>query len=90
MLGRLLKALFFFYRAYVSPFFHQATRLITGPGLGCRFEPTCSAYADQAFQTHGFITGAYLTLKRLARCHPFAQAGYDPVPEARSLRCQKE
>ena len=60
----------------------QAYRLLLSPWLGsaCRFEPTCSAYALQALQTHGAAAGSYLTLRRLARCHPLCQGGHDPVP----------
>ena len=47
----------------------------------CRFTPTCSAYAKEAFQTHGFIKGGWLTLCRLLRCRPGGKWGYDPVPK---------
>jgi putative membrane protein insertion efficiency factor len=58
-------------------------RLFLSPWLGsaCRFEPSCSAYSLQALQTHGAALGSYLTLRRLARCHPFCEGGHDPVPE---------
>ena len=61
----------------------QAYRLLLSPWLGsnCRFEPTCSAYALQALQQHGAAAGSCLTLRRLARCHPFCQGGHDPVPQ---------
>jgi len=49
-------------------------------GRMCRFEPTCSAYADEALRVHGFWRGGWLTLKRLSRCHPWGGSGYDPVP----------
>ena len=57
-------------------------RLILSPWLGsaCRFEPTCSAYSLQALQQHGAAAGAWLTLGRLARCHPWCDGGVDPVP----------
>ena len=63
--------------------FVKAYRLLLSPWLGsaCRFEPTCSAYSLQALQEHGAATGSYLTLRRLARCHPGCEGGYDPVPE---------
>jgi len=46
----------------------------------CRFIPTCSQYAIEAYQKHGFWKGTWLTLKRLSKCHPFHEGGYDPVP----------
>lgn len=57
-------------------------RLLLSPWLGsaCRFEPTCSAYSLQALQVHGAAVGGYLTLARLARCHPWCSGGHDPVP----------
>jgi len=50
----------------------------------CRFAPTCSEYARQAVDDHGFIRGGWLTLARLARCHPFHPGGFDPPPPRRS------
>lgn len=57
-------------------------RLLLSPWLGsaCRFEPTCSRYALEALELHGAATGSYLTLRRLARCHPWCAGGHDPVP----------
>ncbi len=48
----------------------------------CRFVPTCSQYAIEAVERHGVIRGGLLAAARLLRCHPFARAGYDPVPPA--------
>ena len=61
----------------------KAYRLLLSPWLGsaCRFEPTCSGYALDALQQHGAAAGSYLTVKRLARCHPWCAGGSDPVPE---------
>ncbi len=65
----------------------KAYRLFLSPWLGsaCRFEPTCSIYSIQALETHGAAKGSYLTLKRLARCHPWCEGGIDSVPEHFSL-----
>jgi uncharacterized protein len=58
-------------------------RLLLRPWLGnrCRFEPTCSAYAIGALQRHGALAGSYLAAARIARCHPWCAAGFDPVPD---------
>ena len=49
----------------------------------CRFAPTCSEYAAQAIAQHGVVCGMGLTIRRLARCHPFHPGGFDPPPIAR-------
>lgn len=66
----------------------RAYRFLLSPWLGrqCRFEPTCSAYALEALETHGALRGSGLTLARLARCHPFCAGGHDPVPPASATR----
>jgi len=60
----------------------RAYRLLLSPSLGsaCRFEPSCSAYSLDALGQHGAVYGSYLTLYRLARCHPWCDGGHDPVP----------
>lgn len=60
----------------------RAYRLVFSPwvGMNCRYDPTCSAYAMEALEKHGAIKGAWLTLRRLLRCHPWGGAGVDDVP----------
>lgn len=60
-----------------------AYRIALGPWLGgqCRFYPTCSQYALDAYRVHGPIRGSWLTARRLLRCHPLGGRGFDPVPE---------
>ena len=55
---------------------------ILSPLLGrqCRFTPTCSHYAMEAFKKYGLLKGFWLSVKRIARCHPWGGHGYDPVP----------
>ncbi|MBK8802054.1 MAG: membrane protein insertion efficiency factor YidD [Fibrobacteres bacterium] len=50
-------------------------------GSRCRFYPSCSHYAMEAVERHGALRGSGLTLRRLAKCHPFHPGGLDPVPE---------
>ncbi|MEG0200094.1 MAG: membrane protein insertion efficiency factor YidD [Comamonas sp.] len=71
MMQRLLMALVRGYRLTLSPWL----------GSACRFEPTCSAYSLQALEQHGAAVGSYLTVHRLARCHPWCDGGHDPVPQ---------
>ena len=72
---RLAQAPIYAYRYALSPFI----------GPSCRFQPTCSAYAIEAIEKHGAIKGSWLTLRRLARCHPIkwlgGSEGFDPVPD---------
>lgn len=66
-----------FYQKVLSPLKRNPT---------CRFTPTCSAYAIEAFQKRGFFVGLGLTVWRILRCNPFCAGGYDPVPEKRPRR----
>lgn len=72
------------YQLLVSP----VLRVVGGPGVGCRFEPTCSAYFLEAVQRHGAWRGSVLGLKRLGRCHPWGGSGHDPVPPAEGQSSQ--
>ncbi len=65
-----LRSLIWIYRYAVSPVI----------GTRCRFMPTCSEYAEEAIVTHGIARGSYLALRRISRCHPWGDLGYDPVP----------
>ncbi|MCQ2428068.1 MAG: membrane protein insertion efficiency factor YidD [Clostridia bacterium] len=65
-------ALIRFYRKHISPLKRHPS---------CRFTPTCSAYALEAFEKRGFIDGMILTVWRILRCNPFCEGGYDPVPD---------
>ncbi len=59
------------YRKFISPIKPKC----------CRFTPTCSAYAIEAFKKRGFFAGLILTAWRILRCNPFCRGGYDPVPD---------
>lgn len=62
----------------------RAYRLLLSPwvGHGCRYQPTCSAYALEALERHGAFKGGYLAARRILACHPLGSHGYDPVPGA--------
>jgi putative membrane protein insertion efficiency factor len=75
MLG-LVRGCIRIYQIVISPLLNW----MSGPGAGCRFEPTCSEYFLQAVETHGLLPGSWLGLKRIARCHPWGGCGHDPVP----------
>ena len=64
------------YRWTLSP----AQVFLFGALGGCRFEPSCSAYAIEALRTHGALAGSWLAFKRILRCHPWGACGHDPVP----------
>jgi uncharacterized protein len=61
----------------------RAYRAVVSPLLAprCRFAPSCSAYAVEAIETRGITVGLGLTLRRVARCHPWHPGGFDPVPD---------
>ena len=69
---RIVLAVIAFYQAAISP----------ALPVSCRYLPTCSEYCMEAVERHGVLRGAWLTMRRVGRCHPFHAGGYDPVPEA--------
>lgn len=69
MTQKFLLLLIFFYQRFISP--------LTVPS--CRFYPTCSEYALQAIKRYGPWRGLWLSLRRILKCHPFHQGGYDPI-----------
>ncbi len=58
------------YQLWISPLLPSA----------CRYYPTCSVYAVEAIEKYGAVSGSWLALRRISRCHPFRSGGYDPVP----------
>lgn len=66
-----LLGLVWIYRTAISPL----------TGANCRYQPTCSAYAEEALRKYGAFKGGWLALKRIGRCHPWGGSGYDPVPD---------
>ena len=60
-----------FYQKFISPLFPAK----------CRYYPTCSQYTLEAIQEYGAIKGTYLGIKRILKCHPFHEGGYDPIPK---------
>mgnify|MGYP006287859433 CR=1 FL=1 len=73
LVSRALRGLIRLYQVTLSPLV----------GNRCRFYPTCSQYADEAIAVHGPLRGSWLAVKRLCRCQPFCQGGFDPVPGTR-------
>lgn len=65
-----------FYQKYISP--------MSPPS--CRFYPTCSNYALEAVAEHGAMKGSFMTTKRILKCHPFHDGGFDPVPVNKKKR----
>ena len=61
---------------------------VLSPMLGptCRFHPSCSHYAIDAITEHGIIKGCWLSIKRILKCHPLNDGGYDPVPEKKQKK----
>lgn len=74
---RVLIALVRFYQRAISPY---------KGGSCCKYIPTCSNYAIEAFKRFGAVKGFFLAAYRLLRCNPFSRGGYDPVPEKKEKR----
>jgi uncharacterized protein len=70
-MSKIIISLIIFYQKFISPL----------KPASCRFYPSCSNYAIQAIQKHGFWKGIFLAIKRVLKCHPFHEGGYDPVPD---------
>ncbi len=68
---------------FVLVYLIRGYQLAISPLLGprCRFYPSCSHYAKEAIETHGAIRGTWLSVKRISRCHPLNDGGFDPVPK---------
>jgi putative membrane protein insertion efficiency factor len=67
------------YQAMISPYLPST----------CRYNPTCSHYAIEAFQSHGVLKGGVLAIKRILSCHPWGGSGYDPVPNGKNKNKNK-
>ncbi len=73
MIKNLIVRFIEFYQRIISPFISVYL------GFNCRFYPSCSEYTKQAIRKYGLLRGFFLGLKRILRCHPFSQGGYDPI-----------
>jgi len=71
MLKKIITAPIRFYRYFLSPFL----------GSNCRYYPSCSAYAMESVEEHGALRGSWMAIKRILRCHPWHEGGFDPVPD---------
>ena len=68
-----------FYQKHISPYKKPC----------CRFYPTCSEYALEAFENYNFFSALFLTVKRIIKCNPFCKGGYDPLPEKKLKKSVK-
>ena len=79
-LRTVVKAPIKFYQRFISPMFPAK----------CRFHPSCSHYAIEAIDTHGSLKGGWLSLKRILKCHPFSEGGFDPVPNSTNSKVENK
>lgn len=70
-MSKIIISVIIFYQKFISPL----------KPTSCRFYPSCSSYAIQAIKKHGLYKGILLAIKRILKCHPFHEGGYDPVPD---------
>ena len=68
----------------IIKFYQKAISPLTPPS--CRFYPTCSHYGLEALEKHGALKGSWLAIRRISKCHPFHEGGFDPVPEKDSKK----
>ncbi len=61
----------------------------SGTNPSCRYHPTCSSYAKQAYQKHNFFYASILSIWRILRCNPLSRGGYDPVPKTKKERIEE-
>ena len=71
---KILKGIIKIYQKAISPLMPPS----------CRFHPTCSNYGLEAIETHGALKGSWLAVRRISKCHPFHEGGYDPVPDKKT------
>lgn len=79
---KLLILIIKFYRRFLSPLkisFYHLFSFSSTDNIGCRFYPTCSEYSIEAIEKYGAFKGLIISIKRILRCNPFNEGGYDPV-----------
>lgn len=80
MISRILSAVIRLVIRFYQRILNPMLKFTAGPGVGCRFSPTCSHYFLQAVELHGPFRGSWYGICRIFRCHPWGGSGYDPVP----------